>query len=88
MLAYHVVILFGSLLLLDGKESRHVTKPVQVRSLSGCKVRDVACGQYHMAVITETGDVFTWGYGKEGQLGHSETTDHSIPTKVEKLANG
>ncbi|KAK3282328.1 hypothetical protein CYMTET_9929 [Cymbomonas tetramitiformis] len=29
----------------------------------------VACGQFHSAVLTEAGQVFTWGCGESGQLG-------------------
>ncbi|XP_042430151.1 ultraviolet-B receptor UVR8-like isoform X2 [Zingiber officinale] len=35
------------------------------------KIRQVACGEYHTAAISEDGDVYTWGLGNMGQLGHS-----------------
>lgn len=31
----------------------------------------VACGAHHCAAVTACGDLFTWGRGIEGQLGHS-----------------
>ncbi|THU54002.1 hypothetical protein C4D60_Mb10t20370 [Musa balbisiana] len=34
------------------------------------KIRQVACGEYHTAAISEDGDVYTWGLGSMGQLGH------------------
>lgn len=34
------------------------------------QVLQVACGEYHTAAISITGDVYTWGLGKMGQLGH------------------
>jgi len=34
------------------------------------QVVDVACGQQHTACITKDGEVYTWGNGKNGALGH------------------
>ncbi|WOL05151.1 ultraviolet-B receptor UVR8 [Canna indica] len=34
------------------------------------KIRQVACGEYHTAAISEDGEVYTWGLGSMGQLGH------------------
>jgi alpha-tubulin suppressor-like RCC1 family protein len=33
-------------------------------------VIDCACGLWHAAAITESGRVYTWGYGKDGQVRH------------------
>jgi alpha-tubulin suppressor-like RCC1 family protein len=29
---------------------------------------DCACGLWHVTAITESGKVYTWGYGKDGQV--------------------
>ncbi|KAJ7974277.1 Regulator of chromosome condensation (RCC1) family protein [Quillaja saponaria] len=34
------------------------------------KITQVSCGEYHTAAISEKGEVFTWGLGNMGQLGH------------------
>ncbi|XP_073144500.1 ultraviolet-B receptor UVR8 [Henckelia pumila] len=34
------------------------------------KIIQVSCGEYHTAAITEKGEVYTWGLGSMGQLGH------------------
>ncbi|KAJ4974264.1 hypothetical protein NE237_007438 [Protea cynaroides] len=34
------------------------------------KIIQVSCGEYHTAAIAENGDVYTWGLGSMGQLGH------------------
>jgi E3 ubiquitin-protein ligase HERC3 len=36
--------------------------------------RAVACGESHTALVTEQGDVYTWGCNKDGQLGRPLTT--------------
>eukprot|EP00850_Spirogloea_muscicola_P021030 SM000234S07890 [mRNA] locus=s234:44549:48375:- [translate_table: standard] len=33
-------------------------------------VKQVACGEYHTAAIADSGDLYTWGAGGQGQLGH------------------
>ncbi|CAF2103802.1 unnamed protein product [Brassica napus] len=34
------------------------------------KITQVSCGEYHTAAVSETGEVYTWGLGSMGQLGH------------------
>ncbi|KAL8475902.1 hypothetical protein ACS0TY_028533 [Phlomoides rotata] len=34
------------------------------------KIIHVSCGEYHTAAISENGEVYTWGLGSMGQLGH------------------
>ena len=44
-----------------------------VTTLQEHKVISLACGSQHSAVVTDTGDVFTWGRGFEGQTGHTSS---------------
>lgn len=48
-------------------------------------VVDVACGQHHTACITSNGEVYTWGNGKSGALGHGGWDQVDLPKKVEGL---
>ncbi|KAG9439176.1 hypothetical protein H6P81_019341 [Aristolochia fimbriata] len=34
------------------------------------KIMQISCGEYHTAAISENGQVYTWGLGSMGQLGH------------------
>ncbi|RZC74705.1 hypothetical protein C5167_050187 [Papaver somniferum] len=34
------------------------------------KIIQVSCGEYHTAAISEYGELYTWGLGNMGQLGH------------------
>ena len=45
--------------------------PKTIPALSAYRVVQVACGAQHSAAVTSRGDLFTWGRGLEGQLGHS-----------------
>ncbi|XP_054569422.1 RCC1 domain-containing protein 1, partial [Eptesicus fuscus] len=42
-----------------------------------------SCGSRHTAVVTRTGELYTWGWGKYGQLGHQDTTSWDRPRRVE-----
>eukprot|EP00831_Metopus_contortus_P085511 TRINITY_DN995_c0_g1_i6.p1 TRINITY_DN995_c0_g1~~TRINITY_DN995_c0_g1_i6.p1 ORF type:complete len:171 (-),score=44.80 TRINITY_DN995_c0_g1_i6:34-501(-) len=59
--------------------------PVEVALPKDLKVVDIACGEEHAALMTSSGEVFTWGYGLDGQLGHSAKANLSAPKKIEKF---
>ncbi|XP_045308259.1 RCC1 domain-containing protein 1 isoform X1 [Leopardus geoffroyi] len=42
-----------------------------------------SCGSRHTAVVTRTGELYTWGWGKYGQLGHRDTSSLDRPRRVE-----
>ncbi|KAL3529964.1 hypothetical protein ACH5RR_009286 [Cinchona calisaya] len=48
-------------------------------------VEEIACGAYHVAVLTSRTEVYTWGKGANGRLGHGDTNDRNSPTVVESL---
>ncbi|KAL2557275.1 Regulator of chromosome condensation (RCC1) family with FYVE zinc finger domain [Forsythia ovata] len=48
-------------------------------------VEEIACGAYHVAVLTSRTEVYTWGKGANGRLGHGDTDDRNSPTLVEAL---
>ena len=54
-------------------------------SFSGECVEEIACGAYPAAVLTSRNEVYTWGKGANGRLGHWDIEDHKTPTLVEAL---
>ncbi|KMT19500.1 hypothetical protein BVRB_1g011230 [Beta vulgaris subsp. vulgaris] len=48
-------------------------------------VEEIACGAYHVAVLTSRNEVYTWGKGANGRLGHGDIEDRKTPTLVEAL---
>ncbi|XP_014514003.1 PH, RCC1 and FYVE domains-containing protein 1 isoform X1 [Vigna radiata var. radiata] len=53
--------------------------------LAGESVEEIACGAYHVAVLTCKNEVYTWGKGANGRLGHGDVEDRKTPTLVEAL---
>ena len=64
---------------IGGTTNRHA--PVKV-SANGQKIVAVAAGRLHTAAITDSGELWTWGYNSDGQLGIGDTTDRHAPVKV------
>ncbi|KAJ7283111.1 hypothetical protein O6H91_Y347000 [Diphasiastrum complanatum] len=48
-------------------------------------VEAIACGAHHVAVLTSKTEVYTWGKGLNGRLGHGDAEDRTVPTLVEAL---
>uniref|UniRef100_A0A2N9G941 FYVE-type domain-containing protein n=1 Tax=Fagus sylvatica TaxID=28930 RepID=A0A2N9G941_FAGSY len=48
-------------------------------------IKDISSGSYHIAVLTSSGSVYTWGKGANGQLGLGDIEDRNSPTLVETL---
>ncbi|KAK4745179.1 hypothetical protein SAY87_011491 [Trapa incisa] len=48
-------------------------------------VEEISCGSYHVAVLTSRNEVYTWGKGANGRLGHGDVKDRKTPTLVEAL---
>ncbi|XP_073140280.1 PH, RCC1 and FYVE domains-containing protein 1-like [Henckelia pumila] len=53
--------------------------------LIGESVEEIACGAYHLAVLTSKNEVYTWGKGANGRLGHGDVEDRKTPVLVEAL---
>ncbi|XP_051563854.1 E3 ubiquitin-protein ligase MYCBP2 isoform X5 [Myxocyprinus asiaticus] len=53
-----------------------------------CELRamQVSCGFHHSVVLMENGDVYTFGYGQHGQLGHGDVNSRGSPTLVQALS--
>jgi alpha-tubulin suppressor-like RCC1 family protein len=49
------------------------------------KVKAIAAGGFHSLALTESGEVYAWGWNEYGQLGLGDTEDRLTPTKVEGL---
>lgn len=48
-------------------------------------IKEIATGSYHVAVLTNKGNVYTWGKGENGQLRIGDVDDRNMPTFVESL---
>lgn len=51
----------------------------------GKEIINIACGGAHSAAISVSGEIYTWGKGRYGRLGHGDSEDQLRPKKVKAL---
>lgn len=68
-----------------GSEASHLMPRRVNGHLEGIHVTYVSCGPWHTAVVTSGGQLFTFGDGSFGALGHGDREDVNIPRVVETL---
>ena len=73
---------FGCIGLGDDDVNKVIMDPRKL-NVPSTMWTQVACGNYHNATVSSNGEVFTWGWGGDGQLGHGDSNDRRVPTKVE-----
>ncbi|KAE8617138.1 hypothetical protein XENTR_v10008991 [Xenopus tropicalis] len=56
-------------------------------TLQGKVVVCVSAGYRHSAAVTEDGELYTWGEGDFGRLGHGDSNSRNIPTLVKDISN-
>ncbi|KAL5809261.1 hypothetical protein ACOSQ3_029952 [Xanthoceras sorbifolium] len=57
-------------------------KLLDAPSLESKQAKKVSCGARHSAILTEDGQVLSWGWNKYGQLGLGDSIDRNIPSQV------
>ena len=67
-----------------GDDQNRLT-PTPIPALKRKHVKAIACGSFHTLAVTETGDVFSWGIGERGQLGHGDLENHKTPQPISSL---
>lgn len=86
----------GDRLQLGNERAADEVEPYLVESLTGIQITFAACGLDHTIACSGTkknylylfeaeGNLFTWGGGKSGQLGHGSTADEKKPKQVASL---
>ena len=57
-------------------------RPRVIESLRGKDIVDIAAGGAHSACVTSAGELYTWGKGRYGRLGHGDSEDQTRPKLV------
>jgi len=70
----------------NGGGPRFVDTPKPLNSLKDVNIIQISAGEFHAAAVSDKGVLYTWGYGKDGQTGHGDISDVSVPRAVSSLA--
>ncbi|KAI3857638.1 hypothetical protein MKW98_028902 [Papaver atlanticum] len=72
--------------LLENSGNRNKWWPQKISGpLNGIYVSSVTCGEWHTAIVSSSGQLFTYGQGTFGVLGHGNLLSASQPKEVEYL---
>ncbi|XP_032680006.1 RCC1 domain-containing protein 1 [Odontomachus brunneus] len=63
--------------------------PRLIEALAGLRVVHISAGGWHSAVVTDQGDLYTWGWNTNGELGieSEDTKVHAVPTLIDLKTN-
>jgi alpha-tubulin suppressor-like RCC1 family protein len=71
------------------KKKRKIPTEIQ-RGLNGLhkdvRIIGASCGNDHTVLISDTGDIWTFGNNVDGQLGHEDTKNRNVPSKIKNLS--
>ncbi|KAM3285466.1 hypothetical protein P3S67_024265 [Capsicum chacoense] len=76
---------FGAELVGEEKKRSHWLPNRICGALDGVKISYVACAEWHTAVVSTAGQLFTYGDGTFGVLGHGNLQSVAQPREVESL---
>ncbi|RLN11609.1 putative E3 ubiquitin-protein ligase HERC1 [Panicum miliaceum] len=71
--------------LSHGNDTAHWIPKKVYGPLEGLHISSVSCGQWHTAIVTSLGQLFTFGDGVFGALGHGDRLSTNIPRHVNSL---
>ncbi|OIV89613.1 hypothetical protein TanjilG_15808 [Lupinus angustifolius] len=83
----------GHVFTMGGTENGQLGNPLSTGKvptlvqdkLLGEFVEEISCGEQHVAVLTSKSELYTWGKGTNGRLGHGDIEDKKSPTLVSAL---
>jgi len=71
---------------VDPDEPRSIGPPTLVPSMQGRRIVSVAASDRHCLALSREGEVYSWGDGSDGSLGHTDGGDRAVPSRIESLS--
>jgi len=70
---------------IDPDERRAIGPPTLVPSMLGRRIVSVATSGWHCLALSTEGEVYSWGDGTDGSLGHADGNERAVPSRIESL---
>ena len=70
----------------DPDEPRAIGQPTLVPSMQDRRIVSVAASQWHCLALSCQGEVYSWGKGEFGSLGHADGRAREVPSRIESLS--
>jgi E3 ubiquitin-protein ligase HERC2 len=80
-----LTFVFLNLGKLGHNSEENITAPTIIAGLDMLQVVQISAGCEHSGAITAAGELFTWGHGDGGRLGHGDSDARTTPTRVDAL---
>ncbi|XP_028136795.1 RCC1 domain-containing protein 1 [Diabrotica virgifera virgifera] len=77
-----IIVIYGT----DGTVCKVIDSVPEVLKFKCNNIVDVKCGKEHCLILDEIGNVYSFGVGSRGQLGHGKLTEEPEPVLIEALA--
>ena len=71
---------------VDADERRAIGPPTLVPSMQGRRIVSVATSGDHCLALSTEGEVYSWGDGTGGSLGHADGGERAVPSRIESLS--
>ena len=62
--------------------STDVLRPKRVEELAGESIVQLSAGKFHSLAVSKDGNLYSWGHGRHGKLGHGDELSQPLPLKV------
>jgi len=72
---------------IDPADPRSIGPPTLVPSVQGRRIVSVAASEQHCLVLSREGEVYSWGDGQYGSLGHAAGGARAVPSRIESLSH-
>ena len=71
----------------DADPGHQIGSPTLVPSMQDRRIVSVATSQYHCLALGAEGEVYSWGEGAYGALGHGDEGARAVPSMIETLSH-
>jgi len=65
---------------------QRIGPPTLVPSMDDRRIVSVATSDEHCLALSAEGEVYSWGHGEGGSLGHGDELEREIPSRIESLS--